>query len=76
MLLYNRTTLIYLHGFDYHVMTSNKKFYPLMTYEPIHDYKQFEDIDVKIYATLVFISFEYKHKICMLKQTKTKSTKN
>ena len=46
-----------------------------MTYEPIHDYKQFKDIDVKIYATLVFISFEYKHKIYMLKQTKTKSTK-
>ena len=48
----------------------------MMTYEPIHDYKQFEDIDVKIYATLVFISFEYKHKIYMLKQTKTRSTKN
>ena len=47
-----------------------------MTYKPIHDYKQSKDIDVKLYATLVFISFEYKHKIYMLKQTKTKSTKN
>ena len=65
-----------LYGFDYQGITSNKNVFLLIKYEPIHDYKQFKDIDVKLYATLVFISFEYKHKIYMLKQTKTKSTKN
>ena len=52
-----------LYGFDYQGITSNKDVFHLITYEPIDDYKQFKDIDVKLYATLVFISFEYKHKI-------------